>query len=119
MQIYDTCMHAYMGTYMHTYMHIHTYTHTCIYIHAYIHTYTQAIAQYELVLAQNSEDILVRFLKAQSLYARGRVNESVDEYEGVLDRHPMHCEARCVFGMLCMNARMHVCKVKGTSLVML
>ena len=82
------CARNIRNTLMHSGIHIHN---TC----------TQAIEQYDLVLAQDSEDVLVRFLKAQCLYVKGRVNESVEEYDQVLLRHPLHCEARYCRHMPC------------------
>lgn len=58
----------------------------------------------------DSEDILVRFLFAQSLYAIGNVTECIEEYEGVLERHPMHCEARWVRAYSANETRLHGCE---------
>jgi tetratricopeptide (TPR) repeat protein len=52
-----------------------------------------AMDAYEKVLEIDSEHILARFLLAQVLYNVGNLRRSVEEYEGVLERHPMHCES--------------------------
>ena len=52
-----------------------------------------AIDAYKKVLEVDSEHILARFLLAQVLYNVGNLRQSVEEYEGVLERHPMHCES--------------------------